>query len=261
MKTAAMTFHVRALRTCGGRRIRARKYRMRYRIYRSRGWRRASRYAVREDDAKRRIKFSRLSEEIIDRILWRLQGPLLRSEPEKDIIFPGEAGRTAVLEPNRHTVRLLRDYEKKISTMVTDKDPALALRLENVCFLGIQFGQASVRNSFNEVVRRGSSGGHRTPETVAKQKSAHDRFVIFLRNEFDGYKKRLKKADREKPFTTLVSGFRESIPALITALEAQDDPDNHAFAKRLRGTAGTDGDEVMSQRQLERHLSKDSNTK
>jgi hypothetical protein len=252
MKTAAMTFHVRALRTCGGRRIRARKYRMRQIIRYRCGRRAASRYAVREDDAKRRIKFSRLSEEIIDRIIWRLQRPLHRSEPEEDIMFPGEAGRAAVLEPNRHTVRLLSDSEKKISAAVTDKNLEIASRLETACFLGFLAGQASVRNSFSEVVRQGS--GQRKPETVEKQKSAHHRFVIFLRNEFDEYKKRLKKADREKPFTTLMRGFRESIPALIAKLEAQDDPELLAFAKRLKGKAGTDGDGVMGMKQLKRYL-------
>ena len=219
----------------------------------SRGGRQPGRmYAIREDDTQRERHFSRLIGEIIDRVLVRLSFALMGSQCDEGIVFPEQTHVKTQLAHNRNTVKLLRDYEKKISTMVTDKDPALASRLEEVCFLGIRFGQASVRTS--EVVRWGSSGGYRTRETTEKQKSAHDRFTTFLRNEFDEYKKHLKKRDREKPLTTLVRGFRESIPALITALEAQDDAERHAFAKRLRGKAGIDSDGVMSIKQLKRCL-------
>jgi hypothetical protein len=224
-----------------------------------------SRYSVVEEDATRREKFSGEAEYAIERVLCRLQKSLLfQSEVkagiifpsraslplvlEPGVIFPGQAMSPLVLEPNSSTVALLLENGNQIFDAISDENEQLTARLEMACFFGLQFGQAIARYSFNVAVRRGSSGGHREPETTKKQKSVHDRFAIPLKKFFGVYQDHWKKAGLT--FSQLVDGFRECIREFIPEWEADDDAQLHEFAKKLRGKAGINGDGVMSAKNM-----------
>jgi hypothetical protein len=188
-----------------------------------------------------------------DRIVRSTIEPLIAAEGRAGIttavIFPSHPVETAhenVLAINGRTPFLLHLYRSDISAAIEANDA------QRACLLGYQLGQFVAGLPLREVVKRGRaaqvSGGKRDPKKQEKRNRNRDEFKAFVRDRYREYEK------REGTKRATISDFRESvIRPLVDVLKASDGKNDRAFGKRLMGTKGIDGDQLMSTKQLGRY--------
>jgi hypothetical protein len=201
-------------------------------------------------DPELRAEELRRCDRAFRRSLNLLRGASGRLEIKWPIILPSHSIYKAhrfVFPPNSTSFLLIDVYHEKISTAVKAKDAQLAARL------GIQLGQFVAGMALHDLVQRGHcvtiSGGKRNPVKKEQLESFKQSFELYVWGTFREYYLRQRENDADAN----MKEFRESvIRPLIPQLARGRNAEFRKFGKKLMGTAGTNGDGIMSAKQLQR---------
>jgi hypothetical protein len=197
-------------------------------------------------EAKLRAHNLMLCDDAFEHILNRLH---VARHPIKLIVRPSYpiAKAHEIVLPEDIALPLLLYYNEKTAEALETNDAKLA------SLSGILAGQASMRVALAEIIERGHSvtvsGGKRIATKKQKRDDANSNFEFYVFGKFLEYE--IKQKAKNLPATW--NDFRESVirPAIPRMLKSKYREDRQV-GRRLMGKAGTNGDGVMSTKQLQR---------